>query len=108
MPKQNLTAAFVDKVKPPDAGRTEYWDGLLPGFGLCVASGGAKSWCLIYRVNGKQVRETLEGRYPSLGLADARKVAREKMDAVQRGVDPRRPKTARTTTVADLASAFVE
>lgn len=43
MPKQNLTAAFVDKVKPPDAGRTEYWDGLLPGFGLCVASGGAKS-----------------------------------------------------------------
>ena len=108
MPKQNLTAAFVDKVKPPETGRTEYWDGLLPGFGLRVASGGAKSWCLIYRVNGKQVRETLEGRYPVLGLADARTIARAKMETVQRGVDPRRPTAARTTTVAELASAFVD
>ncbi len=107
MPKQNLTAAFVEKVKPPAEGRAEYWDALLPGFGLRVASGGTKSWCLFYRVNGKQVRETL-GKYPALGLADARKLARERADRARSGVDPRKPKAARTRTVADLAEAFVE
>lgn len=107
MPKQNLTAAFVEKVKPPAEGRAEYWDALLPGFGLRVASGGTKSWCLFYRVNGKQVRETL-GKYPALELADARKLARERADRAQSGVDPRKPKAARTRTVADLAEAFVE
>ena len=44
MARMKLTAAAVERVKPPASGRTEYWDALLPGFGLRVTANGDKSW----------------------------------------------------------------
>src|SRR6266568_3461060 len=64
MPKMKLTQLAVDKLKPPASGRVEYWDAILPAFGLRVAAARSgqeprKTWQVMYRVRGKKVRETL-------------------------------------------------
>jgi integrase len=105
VPAKKLTAVFVENVRPA-AAREEYWDDRNPGFGLRVGTSGAKSWMMLYRLNGQVVRETL-GKYPTLGHADARALAAEREGMVQAGIDPRKPKATKTDTAADLASAFV-
>jgi len=87
MPKARLTATSVDRLKAPAKGRIEYWDNLLPGFGLRISETGAKTWVLMYRVGKRQRRLTL-GKYPALGLAKARERARAALDQVDHGDDP--------------------
>src|SRR6266550_4189128 len=66
MPTIRLTQRGVDTLKPPASGRVEYWDAHLPGFGLRVSAPGPKNkgqglktWITMYRVAGKQYRETI-------------------------------------------------
>ena len=44
MPPKRLTAAAVERIKPPSTGRVEYFDAMLPAFGLRVTERGHKSW----------------------------------------------------------------
>lgn len=93
MPKVKLTDPFCSKVKAPPRPRQEdYWDTLLPAFGLRVSYNGTKSWLVMTRVleNGawKQTRVTL-GRYPLITLAQARDRARQAQADAQAGRDPR-------------------
>src|SRR5689334_224029 len=92
MPKMKLTQAAVDKIKPPPAGRVEYWDTVLPGFGLRVSRprGGSarKTWQTMYRVGGKQVRETLGTLAMIPKVDEARGLARASMHKAQQGVHP--------------------
>jgi hypothetical protein len=93
MPKIKLTQAAVDRLKPPAAGRVEYWDTQLPGFGLRVAAPqpgreARKSWQAMFRVKGKLVRETL-GTLATIPKVDAaRERARQSMQKAQTGVHP--------------------
>ncbi len=87
MPKQNLSAAFVAKVKPPSKGRREYFDTQVTSLALRVTDRGAKSWVYFYRIDGKQRRLTL-GKYPKVGLKKARDTARRAASKVYSGVDP--------------------
>ena len=87
MPKARLTAASVERLRPPAKGRIEHWDSLLPGFGLRVSETGAKTWVLMYRIGRRQRRLTL-GKYPALGLTKAREKAREALDQLDHGTDP--------------------
>ena len=64
MTKKFLTAAAVQRIKPPAKGQVEHFDAVLPGFALRVTSKGHKSWVLFYRVHGKQRRQTI-GSYPA-------------------------------------------
>ena len=59
MPTIRLTQRAIETLKPPAAGRVEYWDSHLPGFGLRVARSGRKTWVAMYRVDGKLIRETV-------------------------------------------------
>lgn len=90
MPILKLTDRSVKAKasKPPAAGRVDYFDSILPAFGLRVSATGAASWFVFYRVDGKQVRDII-GRFPAKGLADARELARGKLRLVERGRDPR-------------------
>jgi integrase len=92
MPSIKLTAQTVANAKPPERGRIEYWDAMLPGFGLRVTEKGARSWTILYRVHGQLRRMTL-GHYPALPLAAARDRARDALSEVEKGNDPA---TART------------
>ncbi len=98
MTRRALTAATVERLKPPAKGQIEHFDKGFPGLALRVSYGGGKSWVFFYRVAGKLRRMTL-GTYPALGLAEAREAWRDARQEAQRGRDPAMArKTERGTT----------
>lgn len=70
--KTRLTDMAVKKLITPDVGQVTYWDETTPGFGLRCSS---KSKSFVVMFGAKRRLKTL-GRYPSLSLSDARRVAR--------------------------------
>jgi integrase len=115
MPTTNLTAASVDKLKPPPSGQFEYYDRRLPSFGLRLSYNGTKSWFVMTRLDGKLIRVTL-GRHPALSLAEAREEARRTTTLAAAGKDPRLIRSAakqkrqeeRRNTFASCADEFLE
>jgi integrase len=86
----------------------EIWDQLLPGFGCRASQQGTVAFFVMRRPYGqkKLVRLTL-GRYPTLGLSDAREQARDVLRALQGGIDPReKAAEARRRAAAEQASTF--
>jgi integrase len=88
MPRTNLTAAAVEKLRLPSAGQIEYFDRRLPSFGLRLSCKGARSWFVMTRLDGHLIRVTL-GKYPALSLAKAREEARNVINLAAAGRDPR-------------------
>jgi len=87
MPTTKLTDLAVRRLKAPAAGRVEYFDATLPGFGIRITAADARSWVLLYRAGSAKRRMTL-GRYPAMSLAEAREAAGKALDKVDRGQDP--------------------
>jgi len=122
MPRKALTARSVASEPAPPSGRVDIHDTTLPGFVLRVSSSGVKTYALTYRERaGGKLRRLTIGRHPLLGLADARKLAREALEAVARGEDPaaerQAEKAARDAepepeperdTVARVAQEYIE
>jgi hypothetical protein len=54
--RQKLTARLVETLPIPKARRAEYHDELLPGLRLRVFITGRKSWSVVGRVDGRQIR----------------------------------------------------
>lgn len=92
MPKAFTTKA-VEAAKPDPDKRREIPDPALSGLYLVVQQSGAKSWALRYRYAGKPKKLTL-GRWPIMGVADARAAASEAIEAVDHGDDPGAAKKA--------------
>lgn len=82
-----LTTKAVEAAKPDPDKRREIPDPALSGLYLVVQPSGAKSWALRYRYAGKPKKLTL-GRWPMMGVADARAAASEAIEAVEIGNDP--------------------
>ena len=87
--KKVLTDALLRAIKPPTSGRIEYADLRCVGLAFRVTDKGARSWCFRYRdaVTGRTGRFTV-GRYPDIGLADARKRADALRADVAAGINP--------------------
>jgi integrase len=68
-----LTDMVVKNLPLPTTGQQDYRDESLPGFMCRVSQGGTKTFVLIH---GMERRRTTIGRYPILGLADARAEAK--------------------------------
>src|SRR5207248_850622 len=75
---EKLTNSRVKNATAPPGGRMELWDELLPGLGLRVSGSGTKTWFVRYRFGANQRRLKI-GAYPSIMLADARRLARSHM-----------------------------
>jgi len=88
-----ISKSFVDKVEIPAFSSTGtstqkfYRDSAIVGFGLRVTSGGAKSFIVEKRINGKVKRITL-GRYGNLTVEQAKKEAMKVLGKVATGSDP--------------------
>ena len=88
-----ITKTFVDKVELPSPGpngkptQDFYRDAAIAGFGLRVTSGGAKSFIVEKRIDGKVKRKTL-GRYGNLTVEQAKKEAMQFLGKVAGGGDP--------------------
>lgn len=84
---KKLTQKGIEAIKPDPAKRLEIADASHPGLYLVVQPSGAKGWALRYRQAGKPAKLTL-GKFPVMGLAEARKAASEALAKVEAGGDP--------------------
>ena len=88
-----LTTKAVEAAKPDSDKRREMADAASPGLYLVVQPSAAKSWALRYRFGGRPAKLTL-GRWPAMGLAEARMAASEALDKIHRGKNPSAEKKA--------------
>jgi len=95
MPKlvsKALTELTVRKARSKDK-RYDLYDAALRGFGVRVATSGAKTWFVMRRVNERMVRYSL-GRYPEYSLTEARATAAAALRRMTEGEHPRGDKAA--------------
>lgn len=100
-----LTTKAVDAFQPDPDKRIERADPALPGLYLVIQPSGAKSWALRYRFAGKPKKLTL-GRWPVMGVADARRAATEALETLDHGNDP--GATKRAAKAEALAAQLAE
>ena len=105
MPVLKLTDLRV-KALSTEKAQEDFFDAVLPTFGVRVSSLGAKSFFVMYRQWGRKHRRTL-GRYPKLGLSDARDLARDVMEKVESGADPG-ANGRQALTFGELANSYLE
>jgi integrase len=99
-----LTEIQISKLPNP-AKRRELADGKVTGLYFVVQPSGARSWAVRYRADGKPAKLTL-GPFPAVGLAEARRRAREELGKIAGGEDP--ASTKRTAREAARAAAAAE
>lgn len=103
MATTNITIAKIDALKDGE----ELWDALIVGFHV-RAGKTAASFRLQYRLNGEKHRSVI-GRYGSITLDQARKIAREWLGMVAEGKDPMFELAAReaaATAKAQVATVY--
>jgi integrase len=118
MAKRTLTDRLIKSLKPakPEA-RYDVMDSVVPGLGIRVTSNGAKTFVLVARFPGSKnpTRRAL-GEYDALTLTKARQKARDWLELIGRGIDPRneeeRQRAAelrqRKSTFAAVAEDFIK
>jgi len=106
-----ITKTFVDSLTLPSprkdgkATQAFYRDNTIPGFGVRVTSGGAKSFIAEKRIHGKVKRITL-GRFGNLTVEQARNEAMQLLGKVATGKDPIAEKKALLARSTTLNQAF--
>lgn len=102
MARVRLTDKFISSCKLPSAGRTEHSDIFCPGLYLRVTARGVKTFAVVVRC-GALKRHTI-GRYPLIGLAEARRRALQ----ILRDNEERRANPAAGADQPILFGALVE
>lgn len=102
MSKQTFTDVWLRQVKPPETGRVVVGDEKTPGLALRIMANGGKTFFVRGRVKGEQLRYTL-GKYPTLGLAEARAEALDVLDQMRRGIDPRKAEEPKPVIEVDYS-----
>jgi integrase len=107
--RANLTETKVRTLKAPTIGQIDVWDSRTPAFGVRLSKGGTKTWIAMYRKDGRKRRLAL-GRFPQMGVADARKAAKRCFGEIVRGGDPAADRAAAKAepTFAQLAALYLE
>ena len=105
-----LIEKTVKGLKAPLKGNVVAWDSEVPGFGLRLTAGGAKSFILNYRNRDGTQRRLTIGRFPSLSATAARQQARELKAKVELGGDPlaAQGEHRRALTFRGLVDLFAE
>lgn len=88
---------------------TTLWDAAVPGLGLRVTPAGSRSFVFQFRsIAGEQGKVTI-GRYPSMTVEEARKIARQHRVLVDTGGNPShdRHELRRAASVADYADIYL-
>ncbi len=115
-PSVEMRDATVRAIKPDPNKQVEYLDTKEAGLALFVSPKGTKAWTMRYRnTSGKQRRISL-GRYPTIGVAAARKRAKEIAVDVANGNDPAlekrkakaESKAEKVSTVGDLIDSYFD
>lgn len=104
MPKlaKELSALEVGRLKSPGMHAV----GGVAGLHLAVGLTGSRSWILRATVGGKR-RDVGLGAFPGVGLADAKRLAREFREQVAAGVDPVAERAAARAALAAAQAARI-
>ncbi len=94
-----LTPVSIEAMKADPEKRIEKPDPALAGLYLIIQPSGAKSWALRYRFGGKPAKMTL-GRWPVMGVAEARAKATASLDVLDHGRDPAGERKAKADAAA--------
>ena len=91
MAREKLTDRRIKTLKPAEKGkRYEIGDAVVPGLAVRVTDKGTRTFVLVGRMPGKtSVARLTIGEYGAVTLEAARAKAREWLDLMHRGVDPR-------------------
>lgn len=105
--RPRLTDRTVRELASPASGNRVIYDPEMPGFGIRLTAGGARSFILNYRTAGRERRLTI-GSVPAWNVAAARKRAAALRQQIDRGEDPLaiRDEIRTGSTVADLWAVF--
>ncbi|MFT3793663.1 tyrosine-type recombinase/integrase [Flavobacterium sp.] len=110
MKKYNLSTSLLTKIKLPEKGRIVLQDSQIAGLECRISSSGVKTFSVLRRIsNGTKERITL-GRFPTISVQSARKLAARVNDAIAEGNSPAAAKRAikNEITFDDLFQAFLE
>lgn len=104
---RKFTSAHIAALKP-NATVCDISDPAIPGLVLRVGISGSKAWLFRFRWEGTPTRITL-GKFPSVGLAEARQLALKNREWLDKGIDPRRAvdRVSRRNT-GEKAPALIE
>lgn len=114
MPKTTLTTSRrpakgetnINRIAPPASGSEDWFDKGYHGLCLRISHGGTRTWCHIYRIDGKQRRRTL-GTYPAMSLEAARKAWGEDRELLREGRDPEAERRKRVEEAAAERAAAI-
>ena len=99
-----LTDARLRALRPPEKGRIELGDARQRNLVLRLSADGAYSWSVAARTKaGARTRMTV-GRWPEVGIAEARKRARAILAEIDSGGDPQAERRAAQTARAERAN----
>jgi integrase len=106
---QRLSERLIRDLPSPPSGNRVFYDNEVPGFGVRVTAGGARSFVLNYRVAGRERRMTI-GRFPAWPLELARKEAKKRRQEIDTGADPLRERSDHrdAPTLGDLCDRYIE
>lgn len=104
-----LSDKAVREAEPPVKGQRLIFDTDIRGFALRITKGGAKSFVVDYRMEGRQWRYTI-GRYGTWSLQAARDEAKDIRRRIDRGENPAEVRSEHRSapTVLDLARRYWE
>ena len=85
------------------------WDRELRGFGVQVMPSGLKSFVVQYRTPEGRTRRLVIGRYGLMTVEQARVIARDKLVAVSKAIDPAVPvePDGSATTVGEICDWYL-
>lgn len=114
MATKRLTDTGIANLNPPEEGRVEIWDTIVPGLGV-RAGKRRKMFVVMIRLRGRVRRITI-GAFPGIGVAEARARARESIEQAQNGIDVVARKRAvaaheakvRENTVASTIEQYID
>lgn len=107
MPKLKLTKKNVDSLPMPENGQIYYWDTELIGFGLRL-NPKSKVYIAQVKVEGQARRDTI-GPHGTFAPDKAREEARDRLQKMRKGYDPRIEKAKRKAeklTLKDLSEQY--
>ena len=110
MPVVNLTAAKLQNLNLSSGTPLELWDARVPGLCLRVLASGRATWTVRYRPHsGDGYKRLTLGRYPAVGLADARQRAERCRVQISDGKDPQaeRKEKRNASTLLELIERYL-
>ena len=110
MPTIPFTVRRLESLKPPAAGRIDYWDKNFSGFGLRISDRGTRTWMLMYRTQDGRQRRLKIGTFEGMNLAEAHKKARAAASEVEHGRDPAVARDANRAgeTIEGLSKLYID